>query len=80
MIIGQDDDEDKAITRMHRIFIYDIGRAYNYMMSDWLGTVPRFHDMQFKRTFRIKRSLVDYIIGNLARYDSFWTQSQDATN
>ena len=40
MIIGQEDDEDKAVTRKQKMVSYDRERAYKCMMSDWLGTVP----------------------------------------
>jgi hypothetical protein len=80
MIMGEDEKEDKPTIRKRKTVSYDRGRVYKCMMSDWLGTVPQFDDKQFERTFRIKRSLVHYSIRNLARYDSFWTQSWDAMN
>jgi hypothetical protein len=55
--------------------VYDRRRAEECVMTDWLGDVPRFPDRQFERTFRIKRSMVDIILNNLARHDTFWTSS-----
>lgn len=57
---------------------YDRKRAYECVTSDWMAPIPRFDDKQFERTFRIRRSMVDYIIGHLAREDTFWTQTIDS--
>ena len=62
------------------IIKYDRNRAYKCVMSDWIGTVPRFNDKQFERSFRLKRSLVDFIINNLAKQNKFWTHSVDSVN
>mgnify|MGYP006207789405 CR=1 FL=1 len=59
---------------------YDRDRAYKCVMSDWLCDVPRFPDKHFERVFRLKRHLVDFIVNNLAKHDSFWTQTIDAAN
>jgi hypothetical protein len=48
--------------------------------ENWLGTAPRFNNRQFERAFQIKRCLVDYIVNNLAKHNTFWIQSIDATN
>ena len=50
-------------------------RAEASIISDWVGEVPRFPDMQFKCTFLIKRHMVDKILNHLARRSSFWTKS-----
>jgi hypothetical protein len=71
---------DVMIKRKKTMVKCDRKRAYKCVMEDWLGAVPRFKDRQFERTFRIKRSLVDYIINNLVKWDSFLLQSIDARN
>ena len=57
---------------------YDRKRAYDCVTSDWMSPTPLFNDRQFERAFRIKRSMVDYIIGHIAREDPFWTQTIDS--
>ena len=52
---------------------YDYKRAE--VMSDWVGVAPRFPDMQFERTFRIKHHMVDSILNHLANRDSFWIKT-----
>ena len=52
---------------------YDHERAEQSVMSDWVGTIPRFSDKQFEHSCRIKRHMVDVIPNNLAHYDTFWT-------
>lgn len=49
------------------------------MMSNWMNPMLQFDDKQFEWTFHLKgRLMVDYIISNLAKRDTFWTQSKDA--
>ena len=57
---------------------YDRARAFASVNTDWMSPRPIFDDKQFERTFRIKRSMVDYIIGHLAKTDRFWIQTRDA--
>jgi len=57
---------------------YDHVRAYNSIMADYLGPVPIFNDRQFERVFRITKNRTEFIISNLAKYDSFWTHTHDA--
>jgi hypothetical protein len=54
---------------------YDHKRAEKSVMSDWVGTVPRFSAKQIECTFRIKRNMVDDILNNLANYDTSWTKT-----
>jgi hypothetical protein len=54
---------------------YDHERAEQSVMSNWVGTVPRFSAKQIEYTFRIKRHMVDDILNNLANYDTFWTKT-----
>ena len=58
--------------------LYDHVRAYNSVMADYLGPVPIFNDRQFERVFRITKNRNEFIISNLAKYDSFWTHTHDA--
>ena len=48
---------------------YDRERAKKCVMDDWLGSIPRFPDKSFERTFRIKHAMVDTIINHLAKSD-----------
>ena len=57
---------------------YDRARAFASVTKDWMSPLPIFDDKQFERTFRIKRYMVDDIIGHLAKYDRFWIQTIDA--
>ena len=63
--------------KKHQMICYDRERAAKSVQSDWCGPCPRFDDHQFKRTFRIKQNMVEIILGNLANFDPFWTQSID---
>lgn len=72
-------DEGLVPKKKRKMVNYDRPRAYACVMSDWMSPMPRFDDKQFERTFRIKRGMVDSIIGNLAKYDHFWTTTIDAT-
>ena len=74
----QDGPDETALTANDpkRLRIqYNYKRAYESVLSDWIGAVPRFPDKQFQRTFRIKREMVDIIINHLASTDSFWIQN-----
>jgi hypothetical protein len=39
---------------------------------------PVFNDRQFERVFRIKRYMVDGLLGKLVNHNSFWTSTVDA--
>ena len=56
-----------------KVVVYHHERAFCCVMSDYLGPVPRFPDMLFEQMLRIKRSMVDIMLNNLAWRDSFWT-------
>lgn len=57
---------------------YDRVRAYNSVMSDYLGPKPLFDDHQFERIFRVTTGRAEHIISSLSKYDTFWTQTYDA--
>ena len=57
---------------------YNRARAKQAVLDDYLGPIPIFKDRQFERVFRIAKSKAEWIIGNLAKYDPFWTQTYDA--
>ncbi len=40
-----------------------------------VGDVPRFAEKQFERKFRIKRYMVEIIMGHLVRGDDFWKKT-----
>ena len=56
-----------------QIISYDRACASDSVGSDWYCPSPRFNDRQFERTFHIKRNMIDMLIGNLAKFYSFWT-------
>ena len=58
---------------------YDRERAYQFIFNDYMSLTPLFDDKQFQRVFRIKRTMVDEIISDLASLDAFWTSRRDAT-
>lgn len=64
--------------KKRKIVKYDRARALASVTNDWMSPLPIFDDKQFERTFRIKRYMVDNIIGHLAKSDSFWIQTIDA--
>ena len=64
--------------KKRKLIKYDRERALMCVNSDWMSPTPRFNDKQFERTYRIEKSKVDYIIGNLAHDDTFWMQTIDA--
>eukprot|EP00804_Cyclotella_cryptica_P000428 CCRYP_020672-RA/>CCRYP_020672-RA protein AED:0.50 eAED:-0.30 QI:0/-1/0/1/-1/1/1/0/299 len=71
-------DNNNIEPRKRQMVKYNSQRAFDSVMNDWMHPRPRFNDKQFERTFRIKKYMVDYILSNLARTDSFWTQTRDA--
>ncbi|KAL3777170.1 hypothetical protein ACHAWO_003227 [Cyclotella atomus] len=40
--------------------------------------IPIFDDKQFERAFRLKRAMINYLVGHLANNNSFWTSTIDA--
>ena len=75
-----DDDGIDSIPRKRRMVKYNRERARISVQEDWMGPVPIFDDKQFERTFRIRRSMVDYLLGHLVRNDTFWTTTIDSCN
>ena len=69
---------DENVKAKRQMVKYDRERAFKAVTTDWMCVRPIFDDRQFERTFRIKRSMVDDILGHLANHDSFWLQTIDA--
>ena len=76
--VDRSDDGIVVVKKKRKMVKYDRPRALACVMSDWMSPLPRFDDKQFERTFRLKRGLVDFIIGNLAKYNHFWTTTLDS--
>jgi len=77
--INNDVDGSSPPANKCRRLKYDRARAYNCVFKDYMSPTPLFDDKQFERVFRIKRSMVDKIINDLASRDPFWTLRRDAT-
>ncbi len=56
---------DTLPNKKRKMVEYDRVRASQCVRSDWYSPYPRFHDRQFERTFRIKRSMVESIVFQL---------------
>ena len=54
---------------------YSCARVDVRILSDWVCAVPRFSDMQFEHTFRIKHHMVDTILNHLDQRSSFWIKT-----
>ena len=54
---------------------YDIKRAEESVLSDWVGVAPQFPDRQFEQAFRMKRHMVDTILNHLCRRNTFWVKT-----
>jgi hypothetical protein len=57
---------------------YNRVRALKAVREDYLDPRPIFNDSQFERVFRIKRYMVDGLLGKLVNHNSFWTSTADA--
>eukprot|EP00956_Cyclotella_meneghiniana_P023786 scaffold46922_cov39-Cyclotella_meneghiniana.AAC.2 len=71
---------DGNVSMKRQMVKYDRERAFNAVTTDWMCLRPIFDDKQFERTFRIKRSMVDDILGHLVHHDAFWLQTVDAVD
>ena len=72
--------EDFGAPAKRKMVKYNRIRAKKCVYEDWMRTTPPpiFDDKQFERTFRLKRAMIDYLVGHLANNDSFWTSTIDA--
>jgi hypothetical protein len=70
----RNDGHNDGVRKKSSCIEYDHECARKCVNDDWMGMNPRFPDRSFKQTLRIKRSMVDEIICNLAKSDSFWHQ------
>ena len=69
--LDSDDDDGILIPKKRQMVHYDRPRARQCVMADWMGPSPMFNDKQFERTFRLRRSMVENIVGHLANHDPF---------
>ncbi|KAL3787001.1 hypothetical protein ACHAWO_008114, partial [Cyclotella atomus] len=73
------DDSVSLFARNKRQMVkYNRVRALKAVREDYLDTRPIFNDRQFECVFRIKRYLVDDLLGKLVNHSSFWTSTVDA--
>ena len=70
--------DSHGMPKKRKVMHYNRQRAYDCVMEDYLGPSPTFDDRQFERIFRIKRHMVDDLLGKLAQHDPFWTTTVDA--
>jgi hypothetical protein len=72
-------DEDFAAPAKRKMVKYNRIRAKKCVYEDWMRTAhpPIFDDKQFERTFRLKRAMIDYLVGHLANNNSFHVVEQE---
>jgi hypothetical protein len=66
--------------RKKSYIMWDRDRARECIMEDYLGNVPRFNDVGFKRMFRVSRQKYDELRSILCNSDPFFRDSIDARN
>jgi hypothetical protein len=71
-------DDTNTTPAKRKMVKYNRARARQCVMQDWMGPTPTFDDKQFERTFRIKRNMVDGLLGKLVNHDPFWTTTIDS--
>ncbi|XP_020257093.1 uncharacterized protein LOC109833716 [Asparagus officinalis] len=67
---ARDDEDEAAYTRDH-------GAAHQRLMADYFDESCTYSDMQFRRRYRMKRSLFLRIVDALSNYDNYFTLRRD---
>jgi hypothetical protein len=71
-------DAQDAFLAKYRYIEWDRDRAKQYLMDDYLASMPNFNDDGFKRIFRVSHQTYDLIRAKLCLVDPFFRDSYNA--